>query len=132
MRTLTGDRVAALGQSLCQRIGEPRYDLWFKNKTKFTLEDNRLVVGVPNLFYQEWLHKTFAEEVRHVALTVLGEQLDVDFLIDPAAGHKVVLTDNASGLSSLPRHVGQTALLTNWETRFFTDALLVLAKVSRT
>jgi chromosomal replication initiator protein len=79
---LTSDRVAALGHTLCQRIGEPRYDLWFKNKTKFTLQDERLVVGVPNLFYQEWLQKTFAHDVQQSVLAVLGEQLEVDFLID--------------------------------------------------
>src|SRR6266478_5543764 len=59
LRTTTDDVVAALGHALCQRIGAPRYDLWFRAKTKFRLDPAGLRVGVPNRFFQEWLQKTF-------------------------------------------------------------------------
>jgi chromosomal replication initiator protein len=75
--------VAALGEAITQRIGEPRYNLWFANKTKFTWEDERLVVGVSNHFYQEWLQKTFADEVRAAAADVIGRPMQVRFAIDP-------------------------------------------------
>ena len=42
------------------------------------------------------------------------------------------VTDSASGLSRFPWQAEHTALLTNWATRFFTDALFVVANVSST
>jgi chromosomal replication initiator protein len=75
--------VASLGQAIAQRIGEPRYNLWFARKTKFTWEDDLLVVGVPNHFYQEWLQNTFIDAVRAAAQLVLGRPMQVRFAIDP-------------------------------------------------
>ena len=75
--------VASLGQAIAQRIGEPRYNLWFVRNTKFTWGDERLVVGVPNHFYQDWLQNTFAEAVRSAAHEVLGRPMQVCFTINP-------------------------------------------------
>src|SRR5438270_977236 len=75
--------VAALGEAITQRIGEPRYNLWFANKTRFRCEDDRLVIGVANHFYQEWLQKTFADDLRAAAADVLGRPMQVRFVIDP-------------------------------------------------
>jgi chromosomal replication initiator protein len=68
---------------LCQRIGAPRYDLWFRAKTKFRLEPGWLRVGVPNRFFQEWLQKTFTGDVAAVAADLLGAGPEVAFVIDP-------------------------------------------------
>jgi chromosomal replication initiator protein len=75
--------VAALQQAIAQRIGEPRYQLWFPDKTKFTWHDKQLIVGVPNHFYQEWLKKQFADAVRAAAGDVIGQSAQVEFVIDP-------------------------------------------------
>jgi chromosomal replication initiator protein len=74
---------AALAQGLRERIGEPRFNLWFAGKTKFAWEGEQLVVGVPNLFLQDWLHKTFGPDVRAVADDLLGRPAAVRFVIDP-------------------------------------------------
>jgi chromosomal replication initiator protein len=81
----TSDRevVAALGHVLAQRIGERRYDTWFAHNTKFTWEDGQVVVGVPNHFLQEYLHKKFADEVRAAAGDLLARPVQVRFAIDP-------------------------------------------------
>ena len=62
--------VAALEQAICQRIGAPRYQLWFPDKTKFTWAGNEIAVGVPNHFYLEWLKKQFADVVGAAAADV--------------------------------------------------------------
>jgi chromosomal replication initiator protein len=81
----TSDRevVAALGQAIAQRIGEPRYNLWFDRNTKFSWRDDLLLVGVPNHFYLDFLQKKFADAVREAASEVLGQPLEVRFVIDP-------------------------------------------------
>jgi chromosomal replication initiator protein len=83
LTTSKSEVVAALAQALVQRIGEPRYNLWFHGHTKFTWEDDLLVVGVPNRHIQEWLHKTFADAVRAAAGEALGRPMQVRFTIDP-------------------------------------------------
>jgi len=74
---------AILGETLCERIGPERYGLWFADKTKFTWHDDVLVIGVANHFYQEWLQKTFSDEVAAVAADMLGKTATVRFVIDP-------------------------------------------------
>jgi chromosomal replication initiator protein len=73
---------AALGQAIAQRVGEPRYNLWFARNTKLSWDDDQLVVGVPNRFFQEWLQTTFADAVRAAAAEVLGRAMQVRFTID--------------------------------------------------
>jgi chromosomal replication initiator protein len=83
---LTSQRevVAALSQDIAQRIGEPRYRLWFApHHTKFTWQEDQLVVGVPNHFFQEWLENKFAQAVSAAAELVFDRPMQVRFVIDP-------------------------------------------------
>lgn len=82
---LTSDRevVAELGQAIAQRIGQPRFQLWFLHKTRFHWQEDMLLVGVPNRFYQEWLQKAFGSAVVEAASVVLGQPMQVRFVIDP-------------------------------------------------
>jgi chromosomal replication initiator protein len=75
--------VAALEQAIVRRTGEPRYNLWFRGHTKFAWEGDLLQVGVPNLHFQDWLEKTFSDDVRAAAQEVLGRPMRVCFAIDP-------------------------------------------------
>jgi chromosomal replication initiator protein len=77
------EATAALERAIAQRVGEPRYNLWFDGHTKFAWEDDRLTVGVPNLHFQEWLEKTFANAVRAAAAEVFGRPMQLRFAIDP-------------------------------------------------
>ncbi|MCC6421792.1 MAG: chromosome replication initiation protein, partial [Gemmataceae bacterium] len=88
MTTSEREVVAALEAEISRRIGEPRYNLWFVNKTKFGWEGDRLVVRVPNPFHQQWLQTTFADDVCAAAREVIGRPVQVRFAIDaepPAA-----------------------------------------------
>jgi chromosomal replication initiator protein len=57
--------------------------LWFAGKTKFIRKDDHVAVGVPNLFLQDWLQKTFGPDVKAAAADVLGETVAIRFVIDP-------------------------------------------------
>ncbi|MSQ94356.1 MAG: AAA family ATPase [Gemmataceae bacterium] len=81
--TTTIDIVAAVVHALSQRIGESRFSLWFAGKTIFVCTDDQLTVGVPNLFLQDWLQKTFGADVKSAAADVLGASAAVRFAIDP-------------------------------------------------
>ncbi len=81
--TTTHDVVAAVAHALSQRIGEARFSLWFADKTKLVHADGLLTVGVPNLFLQDWLQKTFGADVQAAAAEVLGGAAAIRFVIDP-------------------------------------------------
>jgi chromosomal replication initiator protein len=83
LRTSEREVVAALAKALAQRIGEPRFNFWFGHNTTFRWEDDTLVVGVPNHFFQEWLQNKFADDVRAAAVAVRGQAVQVRFAIDP-------------------------------------------------
>ena len=99
------DVVAALEQMIAQRVGDKRYDFWFARNTKLTWEDDQLVVGVPNHFFQEWLQTSFASAVRAAASEVLGRPMTVRFVIDPelfrAARHAQAEVEAAKIVSQL-------------------------------
>jgi chromosomal replication initiator protein len=80
---ITGDITEALGRALSQRIGQERFELWFQSKTKLSVDEGHLRVGVPNHFYQEWLEKTFGAELQAVARAILGEAVQITFALDP-------------------------------------------------
>jgi len=72
-----------LAQALARRIGEPRYKLWFERHTRFKVERDVLIVGVPNRHFEEWLHNTFVADIVAAAGEVFGRPMAVDFRIDP-------------------------------------------------
>ncbi|MFL5243970.1 MAG: DnaA ATPase domain-containing protein [Gemmataceae bacterium] len=83
MTTSEREVVTALERALIQRLGEPRYHLWFDGHANFTREDNVLRVGVPNLHFQEWLQKKFGAEVQEAAKQVFDQAMSVRFVINP-------------------------------------------------
>jgi chromosomal replication initiator protein len=74
--------VAALGEAIAQRIGEQRYKLWFEQRTKLTRDNDQIVVGVPNRFYQDYLESKFAPAVQAAASEIFGQAMMVNFAID--------------------------------------------------
>jgi chromosomal replication initiator protein len=93
--------VAVLAEALCQRIGEPRYNLWFAGKTKFACKDDVVSIGVPNLFLQDWLQKKFGDDVRAAAVEVLGAEASLQFFIDPQL-FQIARQSESAGQQSLP------------------------------
>jgi chromosomal replication initiator protein len=74
--------VAALSEAIAHRIGEQRYKLWFEERTKLTGDNDQIVVGVPNRFYQDYLQSKFAPAVQAAACEIFGRSMLVHFAID--------------------------------------------------
>jgi chromosomal replication initiator protein len=75
--------IAAIQAAVAARIGAQRYQLWFAPHTRFRFDDTGLIVGVPNLHFQEWLSGTFGEAVTAAVTSVVGVAVPVRFVIDP-------------------------------------------------
>jgi chromosomal replication initiator protein len=85
MPLTVGERnlVQALEQAISQRIGEPRYKLWFEGRTHFHWDDDQLTIGVPNRHFGEWVEKSFGAAAAAAAQEVFGQAIQVRFVIDP-------------------------------------------------
>ncbi|MFQ3650461.1 MAG: chromosomal replication initiator protein DnaA [Gemmataceae bacterium] len=79
----SSDLSLTLNAALIARIGEPRFRTWFDQRTRFRMEGDTLLVGVPNRHFQEWLERTFRAEVAAAAQMVLGRAVAVRFVIEP-------------------------------------------------
>ncbi len=75
--------VHALEVAISQRIGEPRYKLWFEGRTRFHWADDQLTIGVPNRHFGEWVEKSFGAAAAAAAREVFGQAMQVRFVIDP-------------------------------------------------
>lgn len=82
MKATDKDVVAAIAQEVAAQVGELRYNLWFRDNAKLTLTDHELVVGVPNLFFQEWLSSNFLLTLRRATETVTGRRLAVRLVVN--------------------------------------------------
>jgi chromosomal replication initiator protein len=80
----TAPAAVALEEALVRRLGAARYQLWFAPHTRFRLTGAEVVVGVPNLHFQEWLDKKFGADVRAAAKEAAGRTVPVRFTIDAA------------------------------------------------
>lgn len=72
-----------LAAAIIERVSEPRYNLWFRDHTRFVHLGDAVVIGVPNLYFHDWLQKTFGPDVRAAAIEVIGGPVEVRFAIDP-------------------------------------------------
>jgi chromosomal replication initiator protein len=74
--------VAALGWAIAQRIGEPRYHLWFERNTRYSWADGLLDIAVPSAFLQGFLQTKFADDIRAAAAEVLASPVELRFSVD--------------------------------------------------
>lgn len=77
------EMVQALEQEISQRIGAPRYQLWFAGRTRFQWDEDQLTIGVPNRHFAEWLEKNFTAATAAAAQEVFGQAMQVRFVIHP-------------------------------------------------
>lgn len=77
------DAVADVEARIAEQVGPQRFNVWFKNATKFSFTDDYLNVSVPNHFVGEWLERHFADVIRDAALTVTGREHTLCFATDP-------------------------------------------------
>ncbi len=50
-----GAQISAIGETLANKAGPPRYRTWFKHPATLTLADGLRKVGASNLFTASWI-----------------------------------------------------------------------------
>jgi chromosomal replication initiator protein len=77
------DELSAINEAIAEKVGQQKFQIWFKNSTKLTLAGEYLKVSVPNLFIASWLENHFIKEIGQAAQAVTGRSPKVTFAIDP-------------------------------------------------
>lgn len=77
------DFAAVLTPLLIDRIGQSRYDLWLKDRSIFELVDDCVIVGVPNLHFQNWIQKLLGDPIRQTVAEMLDRPVEIRFRIEP-------------------------------------------------
>ena len=86
---------ARLREVLAERIGGPRFGLWFGEGVNLGIDadTDALEVGVPNAFFREWIQSHFAGNLVEAAEAVMGRSLRLTFRIadeaEPHVGHVI-------------------------------------------
>jgi chromosomal replication initiator protein len=69
-------------EALCRRIGEARFNLWFKNTNLLELAEGVASIGVASLFVRDWLEDHYRTVLEEVLSGEAGERVKVAFRID--------------------------------------------------
>jgi chromosomal replication initiator protein len=64
-----------------KRISKPSFDTWLKVTTVNSFKGNALYITAPSDFTREWLEEHYSEMVKTVLFDLLGEEIDVKFVI---------------------------------------------------
>lgn len=58
-----GARISAIGETLAEKAGPPKYRIWFKHPTTLAFADGLLKVGASNLFIASWIKDHFLNQI---------------------------------------------------------------------
>jgi len=81
--SVAAQAIDEIERNLQQRIGPRRFQLWFKNSTRLSLNDQHLRVEVPNNFVGGWIENHFADQIRAAAQDATGQTMGLSFKINP-------------------------------------------------
>jgi chromosomal replication initiator protein len=73
---------SAFSTQLAERIGQRRFDTWFRDQARLSVCGGALTVHAANLLVCEWLRTHFAKDVRECWLAIAGAGATVEFEID--------------------------------------------------
>jgi chromosomal replication initiator protein len=83
------DAATQIRDRLEQLVGAQRFRVWFKNTTHFTLTQEYLKVGVPNLFVGNWIEAHYTENLLQAVRDVAGCQVELFVNVDPRLFRKL-------------------------------------------
>lgn len=80
MKTARETWEAAKG-GLQVQISKANYDTWIRDSVGLSHQGNQFVIGTPNSFAREWLDKRFRSLVTKVLISILGQEVEVQFQV---------------------------------------------------
>src|SRR5450756_2447519 len=101
-RDLNQDQVwSQVQEELRFQLAKRTYDMWLKNTSVLSTDNNTYRIGVPSKLAKDWLADRFSGLIQETLQAVTGSDVDIDFVISPT-GHRPALSsaDGDFGRSS--------------------------------
>lgn len=74
---------AALGE-LELTLSKANFTTWFKNTSIFKLEENRVIINVPNNFTKTWLERKYNDDIKKTLQKLIGQSLvNIIYKVEP-------------------------------------------------
>ena len=64
-----------------KKISKPSFETWLKPTTAHSLQGNSLIIITPTEFARDWLEERYSMLISEVLYDLIGEKLDVKFVI---------------------------------------------------
>ncbi len=77
------DPTEAVLSAVHQRIGTQRFNAWFKNGTRISVDEEDVKVGAANPFIAGWIESHFADDLAAAGREVTGQRKRVTISVDP-------------------------------------------------
>ncbi|MCA9319384.1 MAG: ATP-binding protein [Planctomycetes bacterium] len=83
--------------ALREEIGAERHDMWFAKVKLLDFRRGRVTIGVPNVFFRDWILQNYSDDLRRISHAVVGIELGFDLKIDEelAAQHRKTIETDA-------------------------------------
>lgn len=78
------DPVGLLESRIAELVGPQKYNVWFRNATRFAFTDGFLRVSSPNHFIGDWVERHFGNLIAQAVREVTGNDFTLAFDVDPA------------------------------------------------
>ncbi len=83
MEPTADNMVTEIRGLIAQKLGPQRFNLWFRNSTRFALSDGFLEVNVPNPFIRGWIENHFSDSIAEAAREVTGRDMQISYAVNP-------------------------------------------------
>ncbi|NQT21253.1 MAG: chromosomal replication initiator protein DnaA [Planctomycetes bacterium] len=66
-----------------KRVRKQQFDTWFSNISLVDLKDDKLLLGVPNAFFRDWLKTNYIDVIKESVKVVTGNNVEIAFRLSP-------------------------------------------------
>jgi len=81
------------------QLAKRTYDMWLKNTSVLSADNNTYRIGVPSKLAKDWLADRFSGLIQETLQAVTGSDVDIDFVISPSGHRPSVATVEVDNLS---------------------------------
>ena len=81
------------------QLAKRTYDMWLKNTSVLSTDNNTYRIGVPSKLAKDWLADRFSGLIQETLQAVTGSDVDIDFVISPT-GHRPPMTAIEADIAS--------------------------------
>jgi len=108
-----------------EKINMQSYETWFKPTKGISIENNSLVVQVPNQFFCDWLEEHYINIIAATANKVIGKQINLSFAVQSQDIQKVEITKDHTKMNQTLQNMKPISNSNKLNSRYRFDTFVV-------